>query len=120
MQFLKTHLVGRLGLGAALAVTLLSLVPQDAEGQYFGRNKVQYDKFDFKVLRTDHFDIHYYPEEGEAIEDLARMSERWYERFARAFQHEFEGRKPLIIYADHPDFQQTNISPGGGKNWNCA
>ena len=34
-----------------------------AEAQYFGQNKVQYEKFDFKVLKTEHFDIYYYPEE---------------------------------------------------------
>ena len=33
-----------------------------ASAQYFGRNKVQYDDFDFKTFRTDHFKIFYYPE----------------------------------------------------------
>ena len=63
-------------------------------------------------LKTPHFDFHYYPEEGEAIEDAARQAERWYERFARTFQHEFEAPKPVIMYADHPDFQQTNTLSG--------
>ena len=85
----------------------LAAVPP-LEAQYFGRNKVQYDRFDFQVLKTPHFDIHFYPEKGVAIEDVARMAERWYERFARLFQHEFEASKPLIFYADNPDFQQTN------------
>ena len=98
-----------LALAAVLGVVL---APLEVAGQGFGRNKVQYDRFDFRVLKTDHFDIHYYPEEGEAIEDLARMAERWYERLARSFQHEFEESKPLIIYADHPDFQQTNTLRG--------
>ena len=40
------------------------------------------------------------------------MGERWYERYARAFQHEFEARKPVVLYADHPDFQQTNTLSG--------
>ncbi|HZD05513.1 MAG TPA: hypothetical protein VE173_11355, partial [Longimicrobiales bacterium] len=96
----------------ALLVGAAVSAPRPLEAQYFGRNKVQYDDFDFRVLETNHFDIYYYPQEGEAIEDLARMSERWYERFARTFQHEFESRKPLIIYADHPDFQQTNTLQG--------
>ena len=34
-----------------------------AQGGYFGRNKVQYRKFEFKVLKTEHFDIYFYPEE---------------------------------------------------------
>ncbi len=97
--------------GLMVAGALLG-VPVEASGQYFGRNKVQFDQFDFQVLRTDHFDIYFYPEEAEAVFDAARMGERWYERLARAFQHEFERPKPVIFYADHPDFQQTNTLSG--------
>ncbi|TVP74465.1 MAG: tolB protein precursor, partial [Gemmatimonadales bacterium] len=91
---------------------LLFLVPVAADAQYFGRNKVQYDDFEFRVLPTSHFDIHFYGDSEAVVEDLARMSERWYERFARLFQHEFDEPKPLIFYADHPDFQQTNTVSG--------
>ena len=75
---------GFAGVFLAVAATFF-VVPDSASGQYFGRNKVQYDDFDFSTLRTEHFDIYYYPVESEAVEDAARMSERWYERFARAF-----------------------------------
>ena len=97
---------------ALAAWSVVLSLPLPASAQYFGRNKVQYETFDFKILQTPHFDIHFYPEEGEAVEGAARMSERWYERFARMFQHEFEKRKPIILYADHPDFQQTNTLRG--------
>jgi hypothetical protein len=44
---------------------LVGLVPAlagtPAYAQYFGRNKVQYDQFDFKTLKTEHFDLYYYP-----------------------------------------------------------
>ncbi len=96
-------------IGAAVAVSLL---PADVSGQYFGRNKVQFDDFDFQILETDHFDWYFYPEEEEGVADAIRMGERWYERLARTFQHEFETRKPVILYADHPDFQQTNTLSG--------
>ncbi len=101
--------------GCRLALAALGLIfalPEASSAQYFGRNKVQYEQFDFKVLATKNWEIHYYPEAEEAAVDMARMAERWYERFARAFQHEFDRKKPLIIYADHPDFQQTNTLSG--------
>ncbi len=107
----KSPSLGRGARGAtflALVLGLLFAVPVPADAQYFGRNKVQYDDFDFQVLTTPHFDIYFYPEMGEAMGDVSRMAERWYERLARLFQHEFAERKPLIFYADHPDFQQTN------------
>ena len=95
-----------------LAVLLLScavgltVAPQDAEAQYFGRNRVQYEDFDFEVLKTEHFDIHYYP--GVDVELAALMAERWYERLSRILDHELSSRQTLILYAAHPHFQQTN------------
>ena len=97
---------------ALLGVIAVSLVPSAVEAQYFGRNKVQFDDFDFRTLESDHFTWHYYPVEREAALDAVRMGERWYERFARTFQHEFETLKPVILYANHPDFQQTNTLSG--------
>ena len=88
--------------------TLVVLAAAPAEAQYFGRNKVQYEDFDFRILRTEHFDIHYYPEEEIAVRDAARMAERWYVRLSRIFNHQFRERKPIILYADQGDFQQTN------------
>ena len=84
-----------------------------ARGQeYFGRNKVRYQKLDFKVMKTDHFDIYYYEEEREAVSEAARMAERWYTRFSQIFQHELTSRQPLILYASHPAFEQTTAIPG--------
>ncbi len=90
------------------AVVLLSSAGS-AHAQYFGRNKVQYERFDFKVLTTEHFDIYYYPEEEAAVRLAARMAERWHARLTKLLDHELSGRQPLILYAAHPHFQQTNI-----------
>ncbi len=80
--------------------------------QYFGRNKVQYETFDFKIMRTEHFDIYFYPEKKEAVQQAARMAERWYARLSRVFNHQLKGRQPLILYSSSPDFQQTSTIPG--------
>ncbi|MDX1673202.1 MAG: hypothetical protein R3314_00265 [Longimicrobiales bacterium] len=96
--------------GLAVLMVLAATAPVSA--QYFGRNKVQYEEFDFRILSTDRFDIYYYPAEEEAVRDAARMGERWYTRLSRVFNHEFEDVKPVIFYANHPDFQQTNTTAG--------
>ncbi len=82
------------------------------EAQYFGRNKVQYETFDFEVIKTEHFDVYYYPEELEAARMAGRMAERWYARLSLILEHELSGRQPLIVYASHPHFVQTNAIPG--------
>ena len=42
---------------SAPALLLLLLAPGLLSAQYFGRNKVQYSTFDFKVIQTEHFDV---------------------------------------------------------------
>lgn len=79
-----------------------------AEAQYFGRNKVQYRTFDFKILKTQHFDLYYYPEEADAAQIASRLAERWYARLSRFFTHELRGRQVVILYASSSQFRQTN------------
>ena len=66
------------------AATLTCLIASNASAQYFGRNKVQYEDFDFEILKTEHFDIYFYPEEREGVDIAARLSERWLARLERA------------------------------------
>jgi Tol biopolymer transport system component len=87
----------------------LVLLPATLAAQYFGRNRVQYGRFDFKIVQTEHFDVYYYERERSAALDIARMAERSYTRLSRVLSHEFEERKPIILYASHDDFEQTNL-----------
>lgn len=85
---------------------------QPASAQYFGQNKVQYEKFDFQVLRTANFDVYFYPEEQEAAAKAARMAEAWRTRLTTAFGLPLAGRQPLIMYASQPHFGQTQVVEG--------
>lgn len=96
-------------LGAAFA---LCVAPSAAQTVPFGKNKIQYQDFDWRVLSGEHVDVYYYPEE----EALARMSldyaEESYEYLERRFQHHPFRRIPLIVYSSHQHFEQTNVTPG--------
>jgi len=94
--------------GLVLAVVA---VGSPADAQYFGRNKVQYERFDFRIMKTDHLEHYFYPAESLATADMARAGERWYSRLSDIFRHQFD-RKSVVWYADHPDFQQTNVIGG--------
>ena len=102
------------GGAAILALTTLGAGPLAA--QYFGQNKVQYRTFDFKIIQTEHFEVYYYPEERAAALDAARMAERGYARLSRILHHQFQGRKPIVLYASGSDFQQTNVTDVGGES----
>ena len=83
-----------------------------ASAQYFGRNKVQYDRFEFSQFETEHFIFYFYPESEEAVKDAARMAERWYARHRMTYLREFAEKKPIILYANDADFHQTNVIQG--------
>ncbi len=95
---------------AAIALPLAALTAFTTAGaqEYFGRNKVQYQTFPWRILRSEHFDNFFYPAESTTVHDAARMAERWYARHSDTFRHAFD-RKSLIFYADQPDFEQTNV-----------
>jgi len=94
----------------AVAFLFLLFVATSLNAQYFGRNKVQWEHFDFKVLKTEHFDIYYYDREADVVNDVGRQAERWYTRLSRTFNHTFT-RKPIVLYANSADFQQTTTTP---------
>jgi len=94
-----------------LVVLVVALVAPTAHAQYFGQNKVQWEAFRFKTLQTEHFDIYYYDEEPDVVNDIGRMAERWYLRLSKTFNHTFN-RKPIVLYANSADFQQTTTTGG--------
>ena len=94
--------------GISLLSLFLLLPPSPSTAQYFGRNKVKYEDRNFRTLQTDHFTVYFYPEEKVIAHDAGRMAERWYARHSAVMEHTFKDRKPILLYADQPDFQQTN------------
>ena len=93
-------------------ILLLFVSYSFVSAQYFGQNKVKYEDFHFKILKTDHFDIYFYPEEKELIPQAARMAERWYARHSKMLAHRLTGRQALIIYSCPPQFDETNVIEG--------
>src|SRR6266513_2202429 len=98
-----------------LVVLGFSVLATPASAQYFGQNKVQYKNFHFQSIQTEHFDIYYYPDERGGALDAARMAERAYARLSRILHHQFQSRKPIILYASQSDFQQTNVVDATGE-----
>ena len=100
----------------AVATLVVAAPPAPANAQrYFGQNQVKYRYFKWKVLETEHFLIHYYPEERLPVHDAARMAERSYSRLSRLLGHQFREKKPILLYASRQDFGQSNINGDLGE-----
>ncbi len=91
---------------------VLAFESLSAQFYFFGRNKVQYEDFTWKVIKTEHFNIYYYDDFEEMAEIGAFYAEEAYNDLKQKFNHVVTYRIPLIFYNTHIHFQQTNISPG--------
>ncbi len=96
---------------ALLGLHLLAAPGVHAQLYGFGKNKVQYDDFRWEILSGEHVDLYYYPEERELALIALDYAEESYRALEQRFSYHPTDRIPLVLYASHAHFEQTNILP---------
>jgi len=77
--------------------------------QEFGRNRIQYRKFDWKVIKTSNFEIYFY-QDGNAIANLAaQYGETEFDRITETLGYTPYNRIKLFIYNSPQELAQSNI-----------
>jgi hypothetical protein len=85
---------------ALLVFLLVCVASHSSYGQfYFGKNKVQYTRFNWQVMTTEHFRVYFYEDEPEVAKIAAGLAEDSYEVLSARFNHEVRNKIPLIIYS---------------------
>ncbi len=79
----------------------------DCFSQYFGRNKPSYTTFDYELYQSPHFNIYHYFEDESVVNEIANTYEKWYLRHQSLFKDTIREQSPILMYKNHPDFQQT-------------
>lgn len=93
-------------------IIFISIIFFYSEGfSQFGQNKVMYERFDFDVYNTPHFEIHNYLKNDTFLLNFGQLSERWYMRHYAMFSDTLEN-SPLILYNNATDFKQTTVISG--------
>ncbi|MCD4814265.1 hypothetical protein K8S19_11310 [bacterium] len=77
----------------------------------FGKNKLQTRQFQWQVFETEHFEIHYYPEEEVLAREVCEIAEDAYRFDTHLLREKPLLKTPLFLYRNQIDFQQTNILP---------
>ncbi len=104
---------GPLALMFPVVVTLAiaAATPAEAQFYYLNQNKIHYRRLDWQVLKGPRVDVYYYPSEATLAPVALAYAEESYDALALKFGHTVTTRIPLIIYASHTDFEQTNVLP---------
>ncbi len=94
---------------ASVASAQTSMVP------YFGKNNPHYDKFEWHIYTTDHFEIYYYPALESHLERIAGYAESAYQQISADLKHDLSFKVQLILFKTHSEFEQENIDPGAAQ-----
>ena len=99
--------------GCLLAASFLPA--QDWYFPYYGKNRVLYENFDWKIYPSEHFHVYFYFENSRMLKTITQMCEAAYERISQTLRHQLTKPVPLIYYNTFTDFQQTNVFQGIGE-----
>ncbi len=75
---------------------------------YFGQNKIVYDRFDWKTYRSTHFTIYFYDRDQVSLQKVASYAESAYDEISRALNFQIPKPINIIYYSTHSEFEQTN------------
>lgn len=88
-----------------LTFTISSL----SQENIFGKNKVQYKKFNTYFIQSSHFDVYFFDDGYQIAEFTADAAEEAYRSISKSFRYQITNRISIIVYNSHNDFQQTNV-----------
>ena len=89
----------------ALLVIVFAAVPAFP----FGQNKIVYDQFHWNIYHSTHFDVYFYDEEKASLQRVVDDAESAYDDVSRKLNFQITKKIPLIYYATHSAFEQTNV-----------
>ncbi len=91
---------------------------------YFGKNKVNYDRFAWRVYKSPHFEVYYYPEFEQHLGRLVSYLESSYQHISSELKHEIQSSIPVVFYKTHSEFEAdeplSRFHPGTGSGLHRA
>ncbi|MGB9851363.1 MAG: peptidase MA family metallohydrolase [Candidatus Kapaibacteriota bacterium] len=75
----------------------------------FGKNKVQYQKFNWRYIQTQHFDVYFHDNNKTLAVFTGLIAESSLNSIQRTLKYKVSHRIPIIVYNSHNQFQQTNV-----------
>ncbi|MBN9400064.1 MAG: PD40 domain-containing protein ['Candidatus Kapabacteria' thiocyanatum] len=96
-------------LSLLLMLAVAPMLAQIGGSLPFGKNKVQYEKFKWRFIQSENFDV-YFHEGGEyAAKFTALKAEKALTEIEGTLTYSITKRIVFIVYNSHNQFQQTNV-----------
>ncbi|HRS02689.1 MAG TPA: peptidase MA family metallohydrolase, partial [Bacteroidota bacterium] len=94
---------------SCIAILILAFCNTQFAFSQFGKNKVQYERFNWKYIQSEHFDVYYNEGSKYLGEFTAFQAEKALIKLQNDLNYSVNQRVAIIVYNSHVQFQQTNI-----------
>ena len=109
------HKYLKIGLVLLLCVGMLSEGVAQTNSVVFGKNRLQFKKFNWEYYQTDHFNT-YFSQQGQQLgKYVAQTAENELEDLEKKLDFSLRERANIVVYNSYEDLKQSNI--GIGKDW---
>lgn len=110
---------------AAILGLLFMLLANDVSGQFFygirqeyGKNRVQYNRFDWVFYRFERFDVYFYRGNRELAAQVARMAEEQLPKIESLLDAPLDDRVQILVFNNLSDLKQSNVNSGKDEDYN--
>lgn len=88
---------------------LVGMSSSYTQNSYFGKNKVQYKKFEWQYIQSTHFDVYFSQDGFDLAVFTAEAAESAYTSIKKLFRYDLTNRIAIVVHNSHNEFQQTNV-----------
>lgn len=99
----------------------------EAKGQFyyglrqtFGKNRVQYNEFDWVFYRFDRFDIYFYRGNDDLASQVARMTDENLPKIESFFDAALDERVQILVFNNLSDLKQSNVNSNNDEDYNTG
>lgn len=112
-------------LGLLSALFLLLSLPAEAQFYYgirqeFGKNRVQYNEFDWVYLRFEGFDVYFYRGNEELAENVARLTHKNLPQIENYLDAPLDERIQILVFNNLSDLKQSNVNSSDEDDYNTG
>src|ERR1700750_430039 len=100
-------------LTSSVVLTILTFLSLSSQAQsareVFGRNRIQYKKFEWQYISSENFDVYYYENRKKVAQEAIQYLESEFDRITDLIGYPPYLKTKVFLYNSVTDKQQSNV-----------
>ncbi|MGB0177683.1 MAG: hypothetical protein ACPF9D_10990, partial [Owenweeksia sp.] len=88
--------------------------------QEYGKNRVQYNEFDWVFYRFERYDVYFYRGNEELASQVARLTDKHLVRVENFLDAPLDERVQILVFNNLSDLKQSNVNSSSDEDYNTA